>query len=55
MLKLTIAMTPDMIPTHSGVRFDKSESGKTGRVATRNSTKMKAMNAMGKMMAMAKP
>lgn len=42
MLKLTMAIAPAMIPTHSGVLRERSDRGKTGLMATLNSTYTKA-------------
>jgi hypothetical protein len=53
MLKLTIAITPAMIPTQRGVRRVSKESGRTGIGATRNSTYTKAIKKRGNVTAIA--
>lgn len=53
MLKLTMAITPAIIPTHRGVLRVKRVSGSTGLLATLSSTKTKMTKKTGKMTAMA--
>lgn len=53
MLKLTMAITPAIIPTHKGVLRVKRERGSTGLLATLSSTKIKMRKKTGKMTAIA--